>query len=106
MNKTGCMDEDFFKIQLKLVDKYYPYVCKRSDEGEVRKAATNLTAKYLHYSSYYSNANFEKTDLLTLTGFHFSLAALENDMREDMSPMFKKIEQLNKKLEDYIQSFQ
>jgi cell division protein ZapA len=99
------MDEDFFKIQLKLVDKYYPYNCKRSDEGKVRKAATNLTEKYLHYSSYYSKADFEKTDLLTLIGFHFSLTSLENEAREDMSPMFKKIEQLNRKLEEYMQSF-
>ncbi|GHS99447.1 hypothetical protein FACS189421_09930 [Bacteroidia bacterium] len=100
------MDEDFFKIQLKLVDKYYPYICKRSEEGSVRKAATNLTEKYLRYSSYYSKANFEKNDLLTLVGFHFSLGTLENEKREDMSPVFNKIEQLTEKLEEYIQSFQ
>jgi cell division protein ZapA len=98
------MDEDFFKIQLKIVDKYYPYSCKRSEEGCVRKAATNLTEKYLRYSSYYSKADFKREDLLILAGFHFSLAVLENEKKEDMSPLFDKIEQLNKELEEFIHS--
>ncbi|MDR2409289.1 MAG: cell division protein ZapA [Bacteroidales bacterium] len=98
------MDEDFFKIQLKIVDKYYPYVCKRSEEGNVRKAATNLTEKYLRYSSYYSKANFEKSDLLTLIGFHFSLEVLENEKKEDLSPLFDRIERLNKEMEEFIHS--
>ena len=99
------MDGNFFKIQLKLVDKYYPYKCKRTEEGTVRKAAKNLTEKYLRYSTHYSNANFERNDLLTLVGFHFSLATLVNEAKEDMSPMLNKIEQLNNELEQYLQSF-
>ena len=98
------MDEDF-KIQLKLANKYYPYTCKRSDEGRLRKAATNLNNRILKYSSHYSNANFELNDLLTLAGFQFSLEALEKEQKEDISPLFDKIEQLNKELEEYINSF-
>jgi hypothetical protein len=40
-----------------------------------------------------------------LTGFHFSLEALENEKREDMSPLFETIGQMNKELEEYIKSF-
>lgn len=98
------MDENF-KIQLKLGSKYYPYVCKRSEEGKVRKAATNLNNRIFKYSSYYSNANFELDDLLTLAGFQFSLEVLEKEQKEDLSPLLDKIEQLNKELEDYINSF-
>ena len=97
------MDENF-KIRLTLADKSYPFTCKRSDEWKVRKAARNLNDKINAYSSHYSKANFEMNDLLTLAGFHFSLATLENENREDMSPMFDKIEQLNKELEEYIKS--
>ncbi|MDR2844193.1 MAG: cell division protein ZapA [Candidatus Symbiothrix sp.] len=99
------MDEDFFKIQLKLVDKHFPYTCKRSEEANLRKAATNLTDKYMEYSSYYSQADFEQKDLLKLVGFHFSLELLEDNQKEDMSPLVNKIEQLNKELEIYLQSF-
>ena len=99
------MDENF-KIQLKLGSKYYPYMCeKRSDEGMVRKAATNLSNKIIQYTSYYSKAQFDVNDILTLVGFHFSLEVLENEKREDVSPLFNKIEQLNKELEEYIKSF-
>lgn len=98
------MDENF-KIQLKLANKYYPYTCKRSDEGKLRKAATNLNNRILQYSSYYANANFELNDLVTLAGFQFSLEVLEKDRKEDMSPLFDKLEQLNKELESYINSF-
>lgn len=98
------MDENF-KIQLKIANKYYPYICKRSEEGKLRKAATNLNDKILKYSSYYSQANFESNDLLALAGFHFSLETLEKGNREDMSPLFGKIEVLNKELEEYIKSF-
>ncbi|GHT73641.1 hypothetical protein AGMMS50262_05080 [Bacteroidia bacterium] len=97
------MDENF-TIRLSLADKFFPYKCKRSDEGNLRKAARNLNDKVNAYSSYYSRAKFGMNDILTLAGFHFSLAALENENREDMSPMFNKIEQLNKELEEYIKS--
>jgi cell division protein ZapA len=100
------MDNDFFRITLKILDKHYPYNCKkRSDERILRKAATNLTEKYLQYSSYYSKANFEKNDLLTLVGFHFSFEVLDNENKEDTTPLFDKIEQLNNELEDFIRSF-
>ena len=97
------MDEEF-KIQLKLADKYYPYTCKRSEEGVLRKAATNLNNRILKYSSYYSNANFELSDLLTLTGFQFSLEVLKNENKEDVTPLFNKIEQLNNELDEYLKN--
>jgi cell division protein ZapA len=101
------MDKDFFRITLKILDKHYPYSCKeRSDEGILRKAATNLTEKYLQYSSYYSNANFERNDLLALVGFHFSFEVLENEKKKDATPLFDKIEQLNKELDEFIRSFE
>ena len=94
--------DDEFKIQLKLADKYYPYTCKRSEEGVLRKAATNLNHRILKYSSYYSNANFELTDLLTLAGFQFSLEVLKSENKEDVTPLFDKIEQLNNELDEYL----
>ncbi|MDR1681907.1 MAG: cell division protein ZapA [Candidatus Symbiothrix sp.] len=97
------MNEDFFKIQLKLVDKYFPYTCKRSDEGIVRKAAKNLTDKYSAYSSRYSNANFQSEDILKLVGFHFSLEMQNRNNTEDLSPFVNKIEQLSRELEECIQ---
>ncbi|MCL1936952.1 MAG: cell division protein ZapA [Candidatus Azobacteroides sp.] len=106
MNSRGDAMDENFKIQLKLGGKYYPYKCKRrSDEGMVRKAASNLSKKIDQYALHYSKTNFDVHDILTLVGFHFSLEVLENEKREDMSPLFNKIDQLNQELEEYIKSF-
>lgn len=93
------MSEDFFKIQLKLLDKYYPYICKRSEEENIRKAAAILSEKFLAYNSCYPS--LEKIDLLVLISFHFALEVLNNNNKQDKSPIFNIIEQLNKKLEEY-----
>jgi cell division protein ZapA len=98
------MDEPVFKIQLRLLDKVYPYFCKREEEGKIRAAATNLTKKYMQYSSYYAGAGIENSDLIALAGLHFSLETLEENNREDMSPIFQTMERLNQQLEEYLQS--
>ena len=100
------MENEYFPnpIQLKIVDKHFPYSCKRKDEKNLRKAATNVTDKYMDYSSHYSGAGLPMADLLKLVAFHFSLELLENKHQEDMTPFIGKIEQLNAELEQYIQA--
>jgi cell division protein ZapA len=98
------MEESEFSIQLKIVDRHFTYTCKRKDEQNVRKAATNVTNKYMAYRSYYSAAGYSMADLLKLTSFHFSLELLEDIQREDMTPFIDKIEQLNTELEHYMQA--
>jgi cell division protein ZapA len=93
---------DKFKIQLKIADKYYPLSCKRSEEGVIRKAASAVNDKLLKYSSAYSKANFEMKDLLALVAYHISLENLTVQNKEDVSPLFNRIEQLNKELEEYL----
>ena len=101
------MEDEYFPnpIQLKIVDKHFPYLCKRKDERNLRKAATNVTDKYMAYSSYYAGAKLPMVDLLKLVAFHFSLELLGDTQREDMSPFVSKIEQLNAELEQYIQAY-
>jgi cell division protein ZapA len=90
---------DEFQIQVKIADKYYPLICKRSEEYIIRKAASNVNDKLFKYNSAYSKANFEEKDLLALVAFHVSLDILTVKKNEDIAPLFDKIEQLNKELE-------
>jgi cell division protein ZapA len=99
--------DENFKIKLELANnKFYPYKCKRSDEGILRKAATKLRNKFLEYNSHYSRCGFDVNDTLALVGFHFSLELLllEKEYQEDVSTLLNKIEQLNKELEKYVNS--
>ena len=100
------MEDEYFPnpIQLKIVDRHFPYSCKRKDEQNLRKAATNVTEKYMAYSSSYSGAGLPMADLLKLVAFHFSLQLLEGTQQEDMTPFVDKIEQLNAELGQYIQT--
>jgi cell division protein ZapA len=97
------MNEDVFKIQLNLLGRYYPYTCKRTDEGKIRAAATNFTKKYMQYSSHYSGGELENSDIIAITGLHFSMETLEDKNQEDVSPMFQIIAKLNQQLEEYLQ---
>ena len=101
------MEGEYFSkpMQLKIVDKHFPYSGKRKDEQNLRKAATYVTTKYQAYRSYYSGARLPMDVLLRLVAFHLSLELLENTQREDVNPFINEIEQLSVELEQYIQSF-
>jgi cell division protein ZapA len=93
---------DEFQIQLNIADKYYPLNCRRSEEGIIRKAASYVNDKMVKYGSFYSTAGFEMKDLLALVAFHISLDNLTIQRNEDLSPLFDKVEKLNKELEEYL----
>ncbi|GHU61510.1 hypothetical protein FACS1894123_00950 [Bacteroidia bacterium] len=96
------VDSDIFKIELFVAQKYYPLNCKRSEEGLFRKAATNINDKILKYGSAFPGVTLEMKDLLAMTAIHFSAGNLRVKQRKDMSPLFDKIEVLNKELEEYL----
>jgi len=98
------MHSDEFKIQLKVAGKVYPLNCKRSEEGMFRKAATNINHKILDYSTAFSGAKLDLKDLLAMVALHISVEKQKMEKVEDKSPLFDKIEELNKELEEYLKS--
>jgi len=98
------LDNDKFKIQLKVADKVYPIFCKRSEEGLFRKAATAINDKILQYSSRFPGAKLELSDFLTMAAIHMSVENLLLKQKEDTSPMLERIKLLDKELEEYLQS--
>jgi cell division protein ZapA len=95
-------NDEFFKIQLYVAEKHYPLNCKRSDEGLLRKAATNINNKILKYSSAFPGAKLELKDLLAMVAIHISAENLKMKLNKDTSPLFDKIEALDKELEEYL----
>jgi cell division protein ZapA len=101
MNMNTVSDE--FQIQLKIADQYYPLNCKRSEEGIIRKAASYINEKLLpEYRSFYSKADLDMKDFLAFVAFQVSLENLCVQKNEDLSPLFNKVAQLNKELEEYL----
>ena len=99
------LDNDEFKIQLRVADKVYPIFCKRSEEGLFRKAATAINDKMLQYSSRFSGAKLDLKDLVTMAAIHISIENLLLKQKEDTSPMLERIESLNNELEEYLGRF-
>jgi len=99
-------DNDKFKIQLRVADKVYPILCKRSEEGMYRKAATAINDKIIQYSSRFSGTKLELKDLMTMAAIHFSVENLYLKQKEDKSLMLERIELLDKELEEYLETIQ
>jgi cell division protein ZapA len=97
-------NDDFFKIQLYVAEKHYPLNCKRSEEGLFRKAAKDINDKILKYSSTFPAAKLELRDLLAMAAIHISAENLKEKQVKDTSPLFDKIEALDKELEEYLKS--
>ncbi|GHT07453.1 hypothetical protein FACS189426_00870 [Bacteroidia bacterium] len=94
--------KDEFRIQLRVSDKVYPMFCKRLDERLFRKAATNINEKITQYRSAYPGAKLELEDLLAMVAIHTSAYKLKLEQNKDISPLFEKIEALDKELEEYL----
>lgn len=95
---------DEFKIQLKVAGKVYPMYCKRSDEWIFRKSAAMVNDKILKYSTAFAGAELELNDLLVMTALHSFADNVRKENMADASPLFDKIEELNKELEEYLKS--
>ena len=98
------LDNDEFKIHLKVAGKAYPVFCKRSEEGTYRMAAKAIDDKVLRYGSRFAGAKLELSDLLVMTAIHISAENQLLKQKEDTSPLLEKIELLDKELEEYLQS--
>jgi len=100
------LDNDEFKIHLRVADKVYPIFCKRSEEGLFRKAATAINDKIFQYSSRFPEAKLELKDLITMAAIHISVENLLLKQKEDTSPILDRIEMIDKELEEYLQTIQ
>jgi cell division protein ZapA len=98
------MPTDFFKIQLYVAEKHYPLICKRVEEGIYRKAATNINEKIIRYGSAFPGATLELKDLLAMAAIDISAKNVKIKQIQDVSPVFDKIEALDKELEEYLKA--
>jgi cell division protein ZapA (FtsZ GTPase activity inhibitor) len=100
------LDNDEFKIQLRVADKVYPIFCKRSEEGLFRKAATAINDKIFQYSSRFPGTTLELKDLLAMAAIHISAENQLFKQKEDTSPLLERIELLDNEVKEFFQSFE
>lgn len=93
---------DEFVIQVNIAGKYYKLHCKRSEEYLYRKAAKQINDKILQYEATFPDAGLELKDLLAMVAFQLSLGDVKMEDKEDVSPVFKKLDELNLDVEKFI----
>ncbi|MDR0733387.1 MAG: cell division protein ZapA [Dysgonamonadaceae bacterium] len=98
------MPTEYFIIRLYVAKKYYPLNCKRVEEGIYRKAATNINEKIIKYSSAFPAAELGTEDLLAMAAVDIAVENIKIKQKQDLSPVFDKIEALDKELEEYLKA--
>ncbi len=94
---------DIFKIQLKIADKYYPVMCRRNEEKLYRMAANSINEKLFKYGNKYQGADINMNDLLIMVACDIAISGLKLAEIQDESPIYKKIELLNAELTGFLE---
>ncbi|GBU07926.1 hypothetical protein AwDysgo_12570 [Bacteroidales bacterium] len=102
MNDMSNAGNDEFVIQLNIADKVYKLRCKRSEEVVARKAARQINDKILQYRRTFSGPDLDLKDLLAMVAFQLSMTNLVLENKDDVSPVFKKLEDLTLEIETYL----
>ncbi len=104
MNREDALNDDFFTIQLNIADKIHRLRCKRSEEALARRAARQVNETILKYGGHFNNSELGLKDLLAMVAFHFSMENIKAEDREDTSPVYQKLDELSREIEEYLKS--
>ena len=104
MNKHIDAMDDNFRIQLKIDDKHYPLFCKRSEEKFFRSAAKLIDKKLILYGNKYHKAPVSKKDLTIMVACDIAVSKERLLDQQNETPAYKKIEEINTELENFIKT--
>jgi hypothetical protein len=96
--------DDFILIQLDFAGKVHRLTCRRSEESAARKAARRVKGMLGLYEERFDLSKIDAKDLLAMLAFHFSFESQLEKAKEDISPIFDRLEQLSLEIEEYIES--
>jgi cell division protein ZapA len=94
------MNEDKLTIQLNIADRYYPVTISQSEEGLIRASAKEINDLLNKLSIKYPNKDTQ--DYMAMALLQFSHQLIETQKKFNPSIFEKKLEQLNKILEDFL----
>lgn len=93
-------DEDKIRINIMLAGTAYPLTIRRDDEEIYRKAARQVEIYINKYKGKYPKVAHEMA--LAMVAYHFSLASLMQQNRNDTAPFTDKIKELNSAMDTLL----
>lgn len=96
--------DDKFVIHVEIAGKKYGLTISPGDEELTRAAAKQIRNKINQYREYFNAADVDMKDLLAMVALQLSVDNLKLEDRNDVSPFVEKINTLNNKLEEYLET--
>ena len=96
--------DDKLIINISIAERVYPISIKRGDskrEELVRKASQSINDSILAYKKQ-GFKNKDEQDYLAMTVMTFVVKMMENEAKEDISPIINEIKKMNFSLEEVL----
>lgn len=97
--------EDKLTITINIGERQYPISIKRGDserEELIRKAADLINDSLINYKKK-AYKNKDDQDYLAMTAIKFAVSSLENENKEEISPLVKELKILNYNVQEAIE---
>lgn len=92
--------DDKLSIRVNVADRYYPLKIERNDEEKIRRAARMINEKVLQYKQKYSDKDVQ--DFLAMAALQFVIKVIDNEKKDEISPVFEGVKEIVSELNDYI----
>lgn len=92
--------EDKFSIRVNVADRYYPLRIDRKDEERIRKAAKLINDKLMQYKQRYTDKDLQ--DFLAMVALQYVIKLLEQENKNDTTPILDVVKELNDKLDTVL----
>lgn len=96
--------DDKFVIHVEIAGKDYALTISRKDEELTRAAARQIRNKINQYREYFKASDVDMKDLLAMVALQLSVDNLSLENRNDAGPFVEKIDTLNNKLKEYLET--
>ncbi|MCX7861522.1 MAG: cell division protein ZapA [Bacteroidales bacterium] len=94
------MNEDKITIRINVADRYYPITIKRSDEESFREVGKQINDVYLKMCQLFPGKDSQ--DYLAMTLLQMVIKSQQTEKQTQFEEFVKKIEQLDKTIEDFL----
>ncbi len=92
--------EDKLSIRVNVADRYYPLRIDRNDEERIRKAAKLINDKLMQYKQRYTDKDVQ--DFLAMVALQYVIKLLEQENRNDTTPILNVVKELSDKLDSVL----
>ncbi len=94
------MEEDKFRIVVKIANREYPMTIKRSEEEKIRRAARQISDMVFSYRKQYLA---DTSDYLAMAALQTAIRSIEGESMLEMAPVVEGLEKWEAELDKFLE---